>query len=477
MNVSNYGSRKWRIRYVWIASALAIVTLLLVPVVFRLNGKPHADWQQFLGRFHVLAVHLPIGLILLIPLLEAGGKSRPELRGAAELVLLLSVFACLGTFTLGYLLAYGSGTTGAGVAHHMWGGLYLTIGVLVCFLVRPLWASGKLPFSYPVLLGCVLLLLTWTAHLGGSLTHGKNYLTEYMPAPLKNWPGLNLVQAKTQTAPDSFYAKHIGPIFDAKCVACHGESKVKGGLRLDSYNLMMAGGRDGAVIIPGHPERSILFRRITLPHGNKKFMPAEGKPPLKPEEIAWIKAWIQQGASPVVASLAGVKVPEGLTQAALPQVGDYTGLMAQITQINASAGVRLVPVSKKMGDGLILNTVDVARKFDDAQLAQLEKFAPYVVEVELGRTKVTDACFNTLDKFAHLRSLNLEDTAVTGQGLSKLTTLSQLSYVNLSGTKVTQAALAPLRSMPSLHHLYIYNTPAQTAARSSAQQTSARSSP
>ena len=42
----------------------------------------------------------------------------------------------------------------------------------------------------------------------------------------------------------------------------------------------------------------LLLQRVTLPTDDKHFMPAEGRPPLKPEEIAWIKAWIQQGASP-----------------------------------------------------------------------------------------------------------------------------------------------------------------------------------
>ena len=111
MDFSNYACKKWLTQYTWAASALAIVTLLLVPVIFKLNGKPHADWQQFLGRFHVLAVHLPIGMILLIPLLEIGGRFRPELREAAVLVLSLSIFACIATFTLGYLLAYGSGNS------------------------------------------------------------------------------------------------------------------------------------------------------------------------------------------------------------------------------------------------------------------------------------------------------------------------------------------------------------------------------
>jgi uncharacterized membrane protein len=477
MGSSNVLFKRWLTKFVWIASLPVVATLLLLPSLFKLDGKTHADWQQFLGRFHVLAVHLPIGMILLVPLLEIGARFRPALRETAVLVLSLSVFACVGTFTLGYLLAYGGGSAGAGVARHMWGGICLTIGVVLCSLIRPRWASGRLPFAYPTLLACVLLLMAWTAHQGGSLTHGSNYLTEYLPAPLRKWPGLRRVQAKTLLVPDSFYVKHIDPIFEAHCVACHGETKVKGGLRLDAYDLLMNGGRDGPVIIPGQLERSILFNRITLPPEHKKFMPAEGKQPLKQEEIAWIKAWILQGASPTATSLAGVVVPEEYKELTLPQVGDYSGMMVQIAQIDASQGIRLMPASRKLGDGLILNTVDVAAKFNDTKLAELERFAPYIVEVELGRTEVTDDCFDTLDKFTHLRALHLEDTAVTGQGLAKLTQLSQLTYVNLSGTRVTKAAIAPLASMRNLHHLYLYNTPAQPVSTPSSQPSSARSSP
>ena len=50
-------------------------------------------------------------------------------------------------------------------------------------------------------------------------------------------------------------------------------------------------------------------------------------------------------------------------------------------------------------------------------LPQFQKFAPYIVEAELGRTAVTDASFDTLAKFTHLRALHLEGTTVTGDGL------------------------------------------------------------
>ena len=270
--------------FFWLASFLLIAGLLLLPELVRLDGKTHADWQQFLGRFHPLAVHLPIGLILLLPLLEFGASFRPALREAAVLVLYLTAFSCIGTMALGYLLAYGSGAFGPAVTRHMWGGICLTIGVLLCCLISPLWASGRLPFAYPAMLASVVLVMAWAAHQGGSLTHGANYLTEYLPAPLRNWPGLRLVEAKAPLVPNSFYAQHIDPIFDANCVTCHGQSKVKGGLRLDAYNLLMEGGTEGAVILPGKPEQSILFTRITLPTDHKKFMPAGGKPPLRSEE-------------------------------------------------------------------------------------------------------------------------------------------------------------------------------------------------
>jgi hypothetical protein len=248
-------------------------------------------------------------------------------------------------------------------------------------------------------------------------------------------------------------------------VSCHGASKVKGSLRLDTYDRLMRGGSDGAVVVPGIPDRSTLLKRITLPKDDKKFMPSDGKPPLKPEEIAWIKAWIQQGASPEVKTLVGVNVPPPHHDEPIPQVGDYSAKMGEITQAAKAAGVTLVPVSRNLGDGLVLNTTDAGTKFGDAQLAGLAQFAPYIVEAELARTSVSDACFDTLEKFSHLRALHLEGTAIRGAGLAKLAPLQQLRYLNLSGTQVTESGIAPLRSMKNLRHIYLYDTPAQPVAR------------
>ena len=462
-------------KYLPIPALAFSVILLLLPWVLKLDGHPHADWQQFLGRFHPLMVHLPIGLLLAVPVLEVAGSYRPALREAAGFLLGLGFLGCVGAVTLGYLLAYGSGDAGAGVTRHMWGGIALTIGVLIALYARPLWSSGDLPRLYPVLLGCILLVLAWAAHQGGSITHGSNYLTEYMPGTLKHWSTLASKQTGT-AVPDSFYQQQINPILDANCVSCHGESKMKGGLRVDSYDLLMKGGKDGLVIVAGQPERSLLVQRVTLPEGHKLFMPAEGKPPLKPEQIALIRAWILQGASPDKTSLTGVSIARAKDVPFEP-VGDYSGLLPKIKQMDMGQGAKLVPVSRKPSDGLILNTVDVSSSFGDAQFASFSKFAPYIVEAELGRTMVTDASFATLARFSHLRALHLEGTSVTGQGLSQLSSLSQLTYLNLSGTRVTKEAIVPLGTMKNLKRIYLYDTPAQASMSGPERQSIARNAP
>lgn len=453
-------------RKTWIAALVLSVALLLLPQIVKLDGKPHADWQQFVGRFHPAAVHVPIGLILLVPILEIAGAFRPALREAAAFVLALAAIASIGSLMLGYLLAYGSGTTGATVARHMWGGIGLTIGLLLCLLSRPMWSMGSGPRIYPAVLGCVMLALLWTAHQGGSLTHGTGYLTEYMPAKLRRLTAF----ASAIPNPDSFYAQHIHPIFDSNCVGCHGASKSEGGLRLDSLESLMKGGKDGPVIIPRNADKSMLLERVTLPAGNPHLMPAEGRPPLKSNEIAWIRSWIRAGASATERDVAGVVVPVIPKDMPPEPVGDYSKFGDEISRMRSSQGAKLFPVSSKPSDGLVLNTVDVAPNFGDAQLAQFDKYAPYIVEADLARTAVTDASFESLARFAHLRALHLEGTSVTGSGLGKLSGLSRLSYLNLSETKVTAASVGPLKSMPNLRHVYLFNTPAQPA---SAQDTNA----
>jgi uncharacterized membrane protein len=444
------------------------VLLLVLPFIFRLDGRAHAEWMQFVGRFHPVLLHLPIGFIVLLPAVEIAGAKRAALREAANFVLRAALALALPTLALGYLLAYGAGDSGTTVARHMWGAIALCILLMGCLITRPAWAARTRSQVYPTLLVATLFTLVWTSHQGGSITHGGDYLTRYMPTSLRRLTGTAVARDEN---PDSFYARHIRPVLDAKCVACHGASMEKAGLRLDSFGNLMKGGKDGAVIFPGKPEASMLLARVTLPQGDSHFMPAEGRTPLTSDEVSWIRAWIQAGATPTATSIPGVHLAEDHAEPPPEPVGDYSRFIPEILSMQQRQGAKLVSVSASPSDGLILRTVDISPSFGDAQLAEFEKFGPYIVEAELGRTVVTDAAFDTLRTFTHLRALHLEGTPITGSNLANLGSLTQLTYLNLSGTKVTAQTIAPLRKMRRLSHLYLFNTPAQ------ADETTARSSP
>ena len=291
----------------------------------------------------------------------------------------------------------------------------------------------------------------------------SDYLTHYMPGPLTQI-FRSASGASDAAYAGSAYSRYIHPIFDAKCVACHGGSKEQAQLRVDFYELLMKGGKDGVVVVPRDPDHSLMLQRVTLSPSDRHFMPAEGRTPLTGDEIAALRAWILAGASPTATSIPGIATAAAHTDLPLQPVGDYGSLMNEIRQVQTSEGAKLIAVSAKPSDGLILRTTDAASTFDDAQLARFQRFAPFIVEAELGRTAVTDACFDTLSKFANLRALHLESTAITGQSLAKLASLSQLTYLNLSGTKVTSDALAPLKGMPNLLHIYLFDTPAEPAS-------------
>src|SRR5437762_821076 len=91
-------------------------------------------------------------------------------------------------------------------------------------------------------------------------------------------------------APPTF-EKDIRPILKAHCFECHGEGeKLKGGLDLRLRRLMLQGGDDGPVIVPGKPGQSLLFKLV---HSGE--MPKRDKK-LTREQVALIKQWIAAGA-------------------------------------------------------------------------------------------------------------------------------------------------------------------------------------
>lgn len=94
-------------------------------------------------------------------------------------------------------------------------------------------------------------------------------------------------------APD--YLRDIKPLLQARCYACHGGLRRKGGLRLDTCAALLSGGDSGPVVEPGKSAASLIIDRVT--GAGEDRMPPEGEgEALKPEQIAKLRAWIDAGA-------------------------------------------------------------------------------------------------------------------------------------------------------------------------------------
>ncbi len=108
--------------------------------------------------------------------------------------------------------------------------------------------------------------------------------------------GLFLILVINNTlAADVDYLRQIKPLLEKKCYACHGVIKQEAELRLETKALMLSGGDSGAVIVPGKPEESLLYQRVTDDEDSRMPPAGEGSA-LKPEEQALLREWIAQGA-------------------------------------------------------------------------------------------------------------------------------------------------------------------------------------
>ena len=96
-------------------------------------------------------------------------------------------------------------------------------------------------------------------------------------------------------APTVDYQRQVKPILARRCYSCHGALKQEAGLRLDTGWLIRQGGPSGKVVVAGKPAQSSLIARVTATPPAQR-MPPDGDA-LKPEEIALLKAWIEQGAT------------------------------------------------------------------------------------------------------------------------------------------------------------------------------------
>jgi len=144
------------------------------------------EFGFFLGRFHVLALHLPIGIVIVAVVLDwlARRPRYAQLAGAAPLLWGLTAASAVLAAVLGWLHFGEGGFTGPSAeAHRFWGIVTAAVAVGGWWLAaRSAGRAGSASVMRLALGIAMLALVSITGHYGGHLTHGTTFLTEYAPA-------------------------------------------------------------------------------------------------------------------------------------------------------------------------------------------------------------------------------------------------------------------------------------------------------
>ncbi len=274
-----------------------------------------SDIVLFLGHLHPVLVHLPIGFLVLLAVLELLAL-RPRFKDAntsARIILVLAVPAAAVTAFCGWLLGEHGDYESSLLEWHERAGIGVAIATAVLLVLHLLHQRR----TYRACLVVSCLLLGVAGHLGGSLTHGRDYLTRYAPEPFRSWlggtpatpgAGSSVITVPADWVQQPAFGTIVQPILANYCVPCHGPEKAKARLRLDSFDALMAGSKDGPVVQPGDAAGSVLGKLTALPRDDDMHMPPSGKPQPSADDLALIRWWINAGAS-VDAKAAELKPP------------------------------------------------------------------------------------------------------------------------------------------------------------------------
>lgn len=233
---------------------------------------------QFLGRLHPLVVHFPIALLVFAAILELFtiGKYHSKLRPGINAILLGGIFSAIIAAFFGWQLAENENITGDLLDQHQRSGfITATIGLVLLWFLSQIEIKKRtknIKFFRATLFVTTLGVIL-TGHLGASLTHGEDFLSNTLP-----WNNnasyqpsqFDLAHYQSEGAILSSDAElkllgEVRTILAHNCYKCHSGAKIEGDLRLDNKEHVFKGGESGAVVVAGVPQQSELIRRIKLP--------------------------------------------------------------------------------------------------------------------------------------------------------------------------------------------------------------------
>lgn len=439
----------------------------------------HTNWSLFFGRFHPLLVHIPIGIIVFAVLLSVITvyKKSPALEVAVNIALLAGGISAVIAALTGYFLSSSGGYNTQTLYWHKWIGIAAAALILITWYVRSNKkaniALAKISLGNWLLI-LSIVLITAGGHLGGNITHGEGYLTAHMPEFLKSIFGKNPITEKTILPPlDSVvvFSDIIQPVFQQKCIDCHNKDKTKGDLDLSTMKGISKGGKSGNTIVSGDLEKSELFKRITLPRHNRKFMPADNRPPLSPIEISFIRWWILSGADYqkniteqsvdekvkyLVANYLGINTEDN-KDIVLPEVPPADPATVQqlkeqkLLIRNLTSNSNLLDISFTM----VQNT---GAEHIEQLVQKLSLIKDQVYRLDIRNCGINKTTLKAIGSFSRLNTLALQKNNIDDQSVELLQDLKNLELLNLGQNPLTDKCIASLKQLSGLKKINLWQT-------------------
>ena len=438
----------------------------------------NSDIILFFGRFHPLILHVPIGFLTIAFVLEMMSRFPrfKHFKSSVGFILLLGSLSAVLAAVLGLMLARSGDYSEKLLAFHQWTGIGVAGISLIAFALD--WRFRRKPSraldrSFLIVMWVMIISLGVTGHFGGSLTHGSDYLTRYMPNSLRQIAGL---PAKGATARKKItdlneavvYEDIIHPILDHYCTSCHNDEKRKGELMMHTPEYLMKGGENGPALVPGNATSSDMIKRIRLPEDHDDHMPPEGKRQVSDDELNLLIWWVDEGAS-FDKKVAEVNANDEV-KSILASLVDPDRQKSEVQKLLDSAinPVNEVTLAKFKQKGVMVSPLsnenhwlqaDVAPGHPgDSLVKSFVTVGDQITWLNLGGTSTTDAALASLAGFKHLTRLHLGNTRVTDDGLKHLQGLPYLESLNLYGTQISDDGLLHLKGLKNLKKLYVWKT-------------------
>jgi len=414
---------------------------------------------EFLGRLHPLLLHMPIGMLAIAFLMELLGRRGPfkYLLPAVSFVLGVGMITAVVAAVSGYVLSLEGGYNEELLFNHKWLGIGTAVFAVLIFILEKQRESKLSQKLYIPIFTLLMILMGLTGHVGGSMTHGEDFLTEPFTIDRnKQTAVFNIDSALV-------FEDLIQPIFEEKCESCHNKSKIKGDLLMSTVEGLKRGGESGAFLMAGSVSNSLFLQRIALPLLEKEHMPPKGKNQLSKDEVALLKWWVEEGAE-YEKHVAEMTLSDEVKIILDERTAKSNSVLAQEVGFAKEADL-----SKLNKIGFTIETVAEEKPFltaslmgkkniDRKTIAGLDLIAEQLIDLDLSNSNLSDDLLPAFTKFPNLRKLFLQNTDLSGKGFNGLSELRFLEYINIYNTPVEDDLLIELAKVESLKQLFLWKT-------------------